>query len=335
MTEVERLEQEAEHTRQRVSGLLEELKERAAPSKIMEDIVDHARESARNAGQGIVRNLSERVQTHPIPYTLIGAGLAWLIVSALKGRSDPYATPSRDMYPARRGVDSMPRGEMHAHDWSGFERGREAVDHAFDDASQKVTDAAGRISHTVTDTADRVSSTVSSTAAAATERASGLLHDATRFAGDVAHRASSGIDQARFAVEDRYHGVMRAGHDARDYAERHGAELKHYVEERPLVMAGLGVALGAALGAALPNTRGEHRLLGDTSARLKDRAREAAGQQIDRLGSAAEKALRKGKEAAQQEAERQLAASSDSSGSRSGEQMGGQRGQGSGPNAAE
>jgi hypothetical protein len=331
MTEVERLENEAEQTRERVSGLLKELKERTAPSQIMEDIVDYARDGARNAGNGLVRNLSDRVQSHPVPYTLIGAGLAWLIVSALKGRSDPYATPSRDMYPTRRGVDSMPRGEVHAHDWA--DRGREAIEHAADDVSHRVSDATGRLS-----------TTVSETAAAATERASGMIHDATRIAGnaasgashamsDAVHRASTGLQQARFAVEDGYHGALRAGHDARDYAERHGGELKHFVEERPLVMAGLGVALGAALGAALPKTGAEDRMLGETSRKLKDQARQAASDGIDRLGKVAEQGLRQGKQAVEQEAGRQLAAASNE-GSRSGEQMGGAN-PSKGSNAAE
>jgi cell division septum initiation protein DivIVA len=332
MTEVERLENEVEQTRERVSDLLEELKERAAPSQIMEDIVDYARDSARNAGNGLVRNLSNRVQSHPLPYTLIGAGLAWLIVSSLKGRSDPYATPSRDMYPTRRGVDSMPRGELHAHDWT--ERGRDTIEHT-----------AGDVSRRVSETADRVSTTVSETAAAATERASGMIGDASRLAStaasdashavsDAVHRASAGLQQARFAVEDGYHNALRASHGARDYAEQHGAELKHFVEERPLVMAGLGIAIGAALGAVLPKTEAEDRMLGETSRKLKDQAQQAASDGIDRLGKVAEEGLRKGKQAVEQKAERQLAATSDE-GWHSGEQMGSGSGSSKGSNAAE
>jgi hypothetical protein len=75
-------------------------------------------------------------------------------------------------------------------------------------------------------------------------------------------------------------------------------------------------------------------MLGETSRKLKDQARQAASDGIDRLGKVAEQGLRQGKQAVEQEAERQLAATSNE-GWRSGEQMGGGSSSQKGSNAAE
>jgi hypothetical protein len=71
-----------------------------------------------------------------------------------------------------------------------------------------------------------------------------------------------------------------------------------FMQDEPLVVAGLGIALGALVGALLPPTELENRTMGETSDRLKREAREAAREQWERGKEIAEDGWDEAKEAA-------------------------------------
>ena len=73
------------------------------------------------------------------------------------------------------------------------------------------------------------------------------------------------------------------------------------LHEQPLVLGALGLAAGAAIGAALPTTDKEDEWLGDSRDRLKERAKEAGWEQVEKARAAAGAAY----SAARGEAERQ------------------------------
>ena len=70
-----------------------------------------------------------------------------------------------------------------------------------------------------------------------------------------------------------------------------GASLSHLIEEQPLVLAAVGIALGAALGAALPTTETENSLLGETSHSVKGAAQGLVQEQIAQVKSVASNAV--------------------------------------------
>src|SRR5207302_71755 len=78
----ERLEQESEQTRRRLADSLEELRTRLSPGQVVDQLVDYATENG--AGE-FVRNLGDDVRRNPLPVTLIGAGIGWLMMA--NGRS--------------------------------------------------------------------------------------------------------------------------------------------------------------------------------------------------------------------------------------------------------
>src|SRR3954452_22850319 len=78
----ERLEQESEQTRRRLADALEELRARLSPGQIVDQLVDYASEGG---AAEFVRNLGQDVRRHPLPVTLIGAGIGWLMMT--NGRS--------------------------------------------------------------------------------------------------------------------------------------------------------------------------------------------------------------------------------------------------------
>lgn len=95
--------------------------------------------------------------------------------------------------------------------------------------------------------------------------------------------------EARQRVGDT---VSSAGESVRLQTQRARSGFEHMLEEQPLVLGAMGVALGAALGAAFPRTASEDRLMGDARDSLADQAKHKATEAYDeareRAGEAAE-----------------------------------------------
>src|SRR5262249_40625437 len=78
MTSSAQLEQEAEQTRSELAQTLDELRERITPGQLVDQALDYAKDTG---GAAFVRNLGRQTVDNPLPIALIGAGLAWLMLS--------------------------------------------------------------------------------------------------------------------------------------------------------------------------------------------------------------------------------------------------------------
>jgi hypothetical protein len=56
----------------------------------------------------------------------------------------------------------------------------------------------------------------------------------------------------------------------------------YLVNEQPLALGAIGLAIGALLGAAAPRTRMEEQTIGQASRNLAEKAKEAGSQQLDK-----------------------------------------------------
>src|SRR6266700_4369686 len=74
----EQLKQEAEQSRAQLAETLEELRTRITPGQVLDQFVDYAGDSG--AGE-CFRNLGRQAANNPLPVTLMGAGLAWLMLA--------------------------------------------------------------------------------------------------------------------------------------------------------------------------------------------------------------------------------------------------------------
>ena len=66
--------------------------------------------------------------------------------------------------------------------------------------------------------------------------------------------------------------------------------LTNFVNDNPLLVAGIGAAVGAFIAASIPSSEAENRMFGAGSEKLKDKAREAAAQGIEQAGNIAAEA---------------------------------------------
>src|SRR3974390_3385541 len=91
MLRSELLEREAEARRLELAKTFDELRSRATPGHMLDQLVDYATESG---GADFFRNLRDQTIANPLALGLVGAGLAWLMMShGRDGRRgyDPYA----------------------------------------------------------------------------------------------------------------------------------------------------------------------------------------------------------------------------------------------------
>lgn len=89
-----------ERTRLDMDSTLHAIEERLTPGQLVDQGLDYLRNSG---GREFLSNLTASVKTNPLPATLVGIGLAWLMVSSQRsgGASfssvgDPFDTESRD-----------------------------------------------------------------------------------------------------------------------------------------------------------------------------------------------------------------------------------------------
>lgn len=265
MATSEQLEHKVDATRNNIEETLTELRARLSPGKLMDDALGFAKE---NGGADLVRNLGHEISANPLPVALMGAALAWMMI----GQS-------------RRDTNGGPRRRLNFNEWaerteamSDFENKRrtgEMNDGASDKSGgyyEMASGAAGTARDRAADVYGKARDTTSDMMERAKETTAGAYERARGAASSVSRSMSSAMDGTR--------GISK------------------FMQEQPIVLAGIGVALGAVIGALLPSTETEERYLGPTAGALKENAKDMAREQWERGKELAEEGWDEAKEAA-------------------------------------
>jgi Protein of unknown function (DUF3618) len=267
MLKSELLEREAEARRAQLAQTFDELRARVTPGHVLDRLVDYATDSQ---GADFFRNLRDQTVANPVALGIVGAGLAWLMLS--NGR------PARDT----PGAPYRARGRMRTYFAGARERTGDALGEAAAGARDRVAEAAHRASEVAGSAAASLRDTTSSTYEQARSRAS-----ETRAAlGGAASTVYGGVAQS----------AGRTAEGMRAFATGAATTSRDMIDfccDQPLVLAGLGIALGAAFGAAFPSTETEDQLMGEASDEVKDRTRALAQEHYEKSRSTAEAALDK------------------------------------------
>jgi len=250
----EQIETDIERTRSQMAQTLDTIQKRFSPGQLLDQTLSYLDEKRVNENlRRFGTNVSSAVKENPIPVTLLGAGLAWLALSSrtgAKGRRSisGFMKPSHGMESLHSAHGEIERSGTHA---MGGTKGEGAMGEKLEHVKGKVSETVGHVRETLGEKASQVRHSVGDTMSSVREKA-----------GEVSHRAQ---DQA-----------VRLGHAAQD-------QFQHLVQEQPLVLGVLGVAIGAALGAAMPRTHMEDEIMGEASDRLMHQARET-GREIRETG---------------------------------------------------
>jgi len=332
-SETDRLAREAEERRSHLDTTLDQLKDRFSPGQIVDEVAGYLR---NGQGAEMVGNLNRQVRDNPLALGLIGAGAAWLLLGqGVRETGSRYlASDDRDRRTDNRGWstdrDWSDRGSARR-DWSTDRWEDDDRDNRFEGAgpvsagsTRGVTSgpypggSQGKPGTGVSDKGigDRLSAAGSSVSAGVSgvgdslSSAGSAVGDAARSAGDrISSAASSASDSAsRYAHDARdaayqagragYRGASYAGERFSEYGRRAQRGFLDTLQEEPLILGAVAVAIGAAIGAALPSTRTEDEWLGETRDRLRDEAMGYGRETLDKATNIAERAFQAGDEEA-------------------------------------
>jgi len=207
----------------------------------------------QNIGKEISRTEAGKfARKNPFPLVLIGLGVGLLAYEGFGKKS------SRSYRYSDHDNDSRNRGSRDSGTMSTLKS------------------ATGKIS----DTASSAYESVSETTGNALESVKGAANSAYGTVSDSANKAYESVtDYANTAYEKagEYGTVAREKYD-------------YYLEENPLAVGAVALAVGAAVGLAFPATRYEQEYMGEYSAQLLDKAQNAAGDLVDRVKEVASEA---------------------------------------------
>ena len=244
---------EAEGTRANLASTLEQLRTNLQPANVMEEVVSNARIGAASVADNIVGVAKQ----YPIPSVLVAAGSA-LIMRLFSKRDDGGADVgsaygSRPVSGRVAGA-ARPRPPMLRNPSS------------FSSAPGRAAQAGT----TLADARSGIADSLSAGTAALRRQAADAYASTSSQAGDAMQSMS------RYLPSDR--GEVKS-------------KLATLLEEQPLVLGVIGLAIGAAIGAALPKTETEDSLMGSTAHRLRDTATDAARHEVDEMRTAAGEAI--------------------------------------------
>lgn len=317
-SETERLAREAEERRGQLDSTLESLKNRFTPGQIVDEVASYVR---NGQGAEMVSNLNRQVRDNPLALGLIGAGAAWLLLGqGVRDTGSRYlSSDDRDPRSGRRGW-STDRDWSDRRDWSTDRWQDDDRDNRFEGSeASSLRTTRGVTSGPYPGGSQGMSGTgvsnkgIGDRLSDTGESIKGGVSSVAASVGDAAHAAGDSLSSAASQVSD---GASRYAHDARDAAYEAGREVYRgaayagerasqlgrraqrsfldTLQEEPLILGAVAVAIGAAIGAALPSTRTEDEWLGETRDRLRDDALGYGRETLDKATHVAERAFEAG-----------------------------------------
>ncbi|TPI72562.1 DUF3618 domain-containing protein [Mesorhizobium sp. B2-8-9] len=245
------LEREAEATRARVAATADSIRDRMTPGQLFDEFTGIFR---AGIGSDMLQNLKAQVRDNPLPLTVIGAGLAWLMLGSGASQTTPsYSRRGTGQHLGTSGLEAMASG---------------AASYADDTAG----DAIGTVSGMVSGARD----SLSEMASGAAETVSGLANSASET-------------------------ITNSAEATADMATRASRSAQELLQDQPLAVAAVGLALGAAIGAMLPHTQVEDDQLGEYREKLRREAKTTLDKGVDAATQVAAEAY----QAATEEAGRQ------------------------------
>ncbi|MFC3616029.1 hypothetical protein ACFORG_19935 [Lutimaribacter marinistellae] len=293
--EIDRLEKDLQRERDSLRQKLEELENSLSPGRL----IDRAGDLVANRGEQAIEATGELVRNNKAATALIGAGIAWLAISA----SAPPRKSAAISPPSRRPSAAYDTRETPA------VQGLRDPDAPVGNFDARVAAAEGA-AHAdrlkgeppMTTYADPTDprhhaepqgfrDRLQAAQARAVDSAANLRSRIEDGLGDLPEEARARVRRARAAAID---AQVRIEEQASEAARR----ARSAAHENPLLIGALAFAAGAALAAALPRTTTENRYLGAHRDRLFDEADRVMREEMENLKARANAAAIDAKEAA-------------------------------------
>jgi gas vesicle protein len=278
----EALASTVEELREKIGGTAAELKTLASPAHIKQEFKDYVREER----DSFFKSVQRKTQENPLQAAAVGAAIAYPAWGLLRAIPTPLLLIGAGLFLTSK------KGQQSARDVKA------KIDDVVQLGKERVADAATGIQSDLEDRiagarygVEEFSDTVSSAAGAVIDKARAKFQDTT----DAVRNAAIGAANNTSGAADRAATV--AADSARGIKERAVTTATHsrdavtsFVNDNALLVAGIGAVVGAFIAASIPASDAENRLFGAGSEKLKDKAREAAAQGIEKAGDIAAEA---------------------------------------------
>jgi uncharacterized protein YjbJ (UPF0337 family) len=255
-----------ERTRAEMDNTFDALDQKLTPSQLLAEAWRYTK-GGSSVGAGKLWSLARQ---HPLPATMIGVGLGWLLVERSRSKEDDsrygaygYTGEGASGYGryGRYGSSGNVDVDYRSSDFDeDLETGRLAS------AAGAVKDAAGNAIDTVKDAASTAREKVHGLTDTVKDRASEL--------SDTAHQKATQLrNKAKYQTRKAKTGFWQM------------------MEENPLAVGAAVLTLGAIAGFSLPSTDKEDELLGETRDHLLDKAKETGQEVLEKGKHVAESAV--------------------------------------------
>jgi hypothetical protein len=272
--------------RDRVGDTAAELKTIASPSHIKQEIRDYVRRER----ESLIDTVQRKAKENPLQMAAIAAGLAYPALGLLRALPTPLWLIGAGLFlTSKRGRKVT--DEVQTRVGEAVQQGTErAVDIAAA-AKSDLEDRVAGVRYGVEEARDAVTSTLGGLA----DKARATFHEARDAVAGVARQGAERGTEAASRVGGTFSsatdavktGASHMTDRASDMARISRYAVSDFVNDNPLLVAGVAAAVGAVIAASIPPSEAENRLFGQGSEKLKEKAREAAAQGIEKVGDLA------------------------------------------------
>ncbi len=286
-----------EDTRQQMGETIDEIQERLSVSNITEQVKGKVSEEISEAWQStkesvldtafkttgevmkyVDRGIDELSDTavgrtardNPLALTLIGAGIGILAYNFFT--SNAKITSRKRMLPSA-GNAGRQRNFASDNQNSALQTAKSKAGNAYETAA----DAAGNAYETATDAAGNVYETASDTAQDIYRKTGNVVSSAYDTAGNIGSQVVETTQELAHKAQDNYN---------------------YYIDENPLAVGAVALAVGAAVGMSIPSTGIESNFMGETRDNLMEQASQKVGNLIDTAQDTVQEKIEQAKTAA-------------------------------------
>jgi ElaB/YqjD/DUF883 family membrane-anchored ribosome-binding protein len=272
--------------RDRVGDTATELKTIASPAHIKQEIRDYVRREQESLVDAVQRKAKE----NPLQMAAIAAAISYPALGLLRALPKPVWLIGAGLFlTSKRGRQVTEDVQTRVGDLvqQGTERAADiaaATQAALEDRAAGLRYGAEQARDAVTSTAGRLADKARATFHDARDAVAGTAQQGTEKATEVGDQTGGSFSSATDAVIS---GASRVSDRGSDMARSSRNAATNFIHDNPLLVAGVAAAVGAVIAASVPSSEAENRLFGQGSGKLKEKAREAAAQGIEKVGDLA------------------------------------------------
>jgi ElaB/YqjD/DUF883 family membrane-anchored ribosome-binding protein len=264
-----------ENLRDRVSETASEIKTLVSPAHIKEEIRTYVREEREKLSDTIQRQVRE----NPLQAVAIGAAIAYPAWGLLRAMPMPLMLIGAGLFlTSSRGKRVMSDAQ---------DKASEAYRQGADMASEAITSA----QDTLAGRSQGISQAFDAAGAAVSETARQTFDTVTSRAEAVKQQVGAAVDQTAATAESAVASVKSAASTAKTRAgelqTNAGNAVMEFIEQNPILVAGVGAAIGAVLAASIPSSDAENRLFGPPRRALKEKASALVADGVEKAKDAA------------------------------------------------